>query len=78
MENNIVELDVRPILREKKEPFAQIMEAVSSLKPTDVFVLHATFNPVPLLSVMKGKGYDSEVKEVEAEHFIITFTKKGE
>ncbi|MCF6092447.1 DUF2249 domain-containing protein [Microaerobacter geothermalis] len=76
-QKNVVELDVRPLLREKKEPFQVIMETVSQLKPEDTFILHAIFNPVPLLGVMKSKGYDSKVEQLEEDHFVITFTKAG-
>lgn len=74
--NNIVELDVREQLRNKQEPFQLIMGAVSTLKEDDIFVLHATFNPTPLLKVMESKGYENEVKQIEEDHFIVTFTRK--
>ncbi|MBP1932705.1 DUF2249 domain-containing protein [Ammoniphilus resinae] len=77
MEQNIVELDVRPILLAKQEPFQVIMETVEKLKPTDVFVMHATFNPTPLLNVMKSKGYANSVECKAEDHYVITFTREG-
>jgi hypothetical protein len=74
--SNVVELDVREQLRNKEEPFPIIMGAVSKLGSDDTFILHTTFNPVPLLNVMKGKGFDNKVEELEPEHFVITFTPK--
>ena len=53
----IVELDVRPHLRKKLEPFQLIMDTVKTLGPDDIFVLHATFKPTPLLGVLKMKGF---------------------
>lgn len=50
-------LDVRPALRAGGEPFAQIMQAVASLKPSQALRLLATFEPVPLYAVLGRKGF---------------------
>ena len=72
-----VELDVRPHLRKKLEPFQLIMDAVKSLEKDDTFVLHATFKPTPLLMVMKGKGYRNTVQQLAADHWITTVVHKS-
>lgn len=72
-DRKIVELDVRPTLEAGGEPFNEIMDAVNSLGPTDIFVLHATFNPLPLLRVMERKGYNNESTQVEKGHWIVRF-----
>lgn len=77
MEERIVELDVREDLNNKLEPFQKIMDAITGLKENDVFILHATFKPVPLFAVMKAKGFTHEVEEIEKKHWKITFIKKG-
>ncbi|WP_077213748.1 DUF2249 domain-containing protein [Bacillus dakarensis] len=77
MEQKIIELDVREDLKNKIEPFQKIMEAVSSLKENDVFVLHAPFKPTPLFTVLKAKGFDHEEEELEKKHWKIIFTKRG-
>lgn len=74
---NYVELDVRPHLKKKLEPFEIIMETVKKLQKEDVFVLHATFKPTPLLSVMKVKGFVNKVEQVDDEHWIVTFVHKS-
>lgn len=75
-ENKLVELDVREDLRNKQEPFQKIMGAVQSLEQVgDVFILHAIFEPVPLLTVFKSKGFDNEVEKIAEDHWKITFTK---
>lgn len=76
-EGKIVELDVREDLKNKVEPFQKIMEAIKSLGPDDTFVLHATFKPVPLFSVLNGKGFDNEAEKIDQDHWKITFTRKG-
>ncbi|WP_188693969.1 DUF2249 domain-containing protein [Pullulanibacillus camelliae] len=79
MENqsNIVELDVRPYLRKKIEPFKIIMATVKDLREEDTFILHATFNPKPLISVMKRKGFASSTEKVDKKHWVITFNHKS-
>lgn len=74
-EGKIVELDVREDLKNKQEPFQKIMTAVKSLGPDDIFILHATFKPVPLFTVMNGKGFTNEAEEIEQDHWKITFTR---
>lgn len=76
MSEKIVELDVREDLKNKLEPFQKIMSAVKSLDKGDVFVLHSTIKPTPLLTIMKTKGYANEVEKKADDHFITTFKKK--
>lgn len=73
MTRKIVELDVRDILRGKQDPFAQIMEAVSSLEPDDILELHATFRPEPLLGVLGKQGFAHAVRVLEPEHVVVQF-----
>ncbi len=72
----IVELDVRPHLRKKLEPFQLIMDTVKTLGPDDIFVLHATFKPTPLLGVLKMKGFVGKAEQVGEEHWKVTFVRK--
>jgi uncharacterized protein (DUF2249 family) len=72
----IVELDVRPHLRKKLEPFQLIMDAVKSLGKDDIFVLHATFKPAPLFGVLKMKGLAGKAEQIGPEHWISTFVNK--
>lgn len=74
----VVELDVRPFLREKKEPFQLIMDQVKALNKEDTFILHATFKPTPLLGLLKLKGYGNEIEKVENDHWIVTFRHKSQ
>lgn len=78
MGNTTVELDVREDLAKKEDPFHKIMGAVNDLKQGDVFVLHAPFKPTPLLNVLKRKGFEHEIEELESKHFKVTFTKSGD
>ncbi|KIL41674.1 universal stress protein [Gordoniibacillus kamchatkensis] len=72
-----VELDVRPQLRSKLEPFQLIMDAVKGLGTGDTFILHATFKPIPLLGLMKTKGFAYKTEHPEKDHWIVTFVSKS-
>ncbi|WP_434750649.1 DUF2249 domain-containing protein [Paenibacillus amylolyticus] len=72
----IVELDVRAHLSKKLEPFQLIMDTVKELKHEDVFVLHAPFKPIPLLGILKMKGYSSTSERLESNHWVTTFVHK--
>ncbi|WP_438448242.1 DUF2249 domain-containing protein [Gorillibacterium sp. sgz5001074] len=73
-----VELDVRPQLRSKLEPFELIMGTIKTLKKEEVFVLHATLKPTPLLGIMKLKGYRNRVQKLADDHYITTFIHKSQ
>jgi Predicted redox protein, regulator of disulfide bond formation len=73
---NIVELDVRPYLRKKLEPFQVIMDTVKKLEPNDIFVLHATMKPMPLFGVLKVRGLVGKAEQVAADHWVVTFVNK--
>lgn len=75
-EARIVELDVRPYLRQKLEPFQVIMEAVKGLERDDIFVLHATFKPTPLFGVLKMKGLVGKAEQLDKDHWQVTFVHK--
>lgn len=76
-EGRIVELDVRPYLRKKLEPFEMIMDTVKTLDKKDTFILHATFKPTPLLGLLKMKGLVNQVKKLEKDHWVVTFVHKS-
>ncbi|THV20188.1 DUF2249 domain-containing protein [Peteryoungia ipomoeae] len=72
------ELDVRPILREGGEPFPAIMDAVRALQPGEGLRLLATFQPVPLLSVMARRGYSAKLTELEGGDWEVVFSPAPE
>ena len=77
MAKQIVELDVRDILRAKQDPFEQIMGAVQTLAHDDVLELHATFRPDPLLKVLGKQGFHYVTLEKEPEHVIVQFYREA-
>lgn len=73
---DIVELDVRPYLKKKLEPFQVIMDTVKKLEEDSLFVLHTTFKPTPLYGVLRTKGLVSKTEKIAKDHWIITFVNK--
>lgn len=51
-------LDVRPDLRGGGEPLPKILQAVAQLQPDQPLRLLATFEPIPLYSVLGRKGFE--------------------
>lgn len=76
MDRKITVLDVREMLRAKQEPFQVIMSTVATLGPADVFELHATFRPDPLIRVLGKQGFHAAVVQETEDHFIVQFYKE--
>ncbi|MBM6617014.1 DUF2249 domain-containing protein [Bacillus suaedaesalsae] len=72
MSQHTVELDVRM----DQIDFKDIMKAVQSLKENEVLSLHSSFNPVPLYSIMKSKGFEYDSMQVAANHWKVMFYRK--
>ncbi|SMO60977.1 DUF2249 domain-containing protein [Melghirimyces algeriensis] len=72
-----LELDVRMELKNGQDPFDKIMDSVKQLQEHQTFILHTTFKPYPLISLMEMKGYGGHSKEVTTEHWITTFVHKN-
>ncbi|UCZ52444.1 DUF2249 domain-containing protein [Bacillus shivajii] len=71
-----VTLDVRKDLENNQDPFKKIMSTVKNLNDDEIFVLHSTIKPTPLLGVMKAKGFDNEVEKLGEKHYQTTFQKR--
>lgn len=74
---DIVTLDVRPMLKKNEEPFGKIMETVRNLKEGQLFLLEVLFEPGPLYDVMEKKGFKSYTEKVAEEHYRVYFYRKG-
>ncbi|MCZ4094336.1 DUF2249 domain-containing protein [Sinorhizobium psoraleae] len=72
------ELDVRPILRGGGDPFQVIMNAVDNLAPGQGLKLIASFRPVPLFSVMAGRGFSHQEEALGGGDWLVLFTPEGE
>lgn len=68
-----VEVDVRDDLRSGREPFSKIMAAVAALRPEEVLHLRATFEPVPLFSVMAKRGFTHAARRHATDDWSVWF-----
>lgn len=76
-DNEIVSLDVRPILSGGTDPFMTIMNTVQTLSVNQTLKIINTFQPLPLITKMQQMGYEHWVEQPEAGIFY-TFFKKSE
>jgi uncharacterized protein (DUF2249 family) len=67
------ELDVREDLRSGNEPFSKIMAAVAALGDDEVLRLRATFEPVPLFTVLGKRGFVHQSEEHGEEDWSVWF-----
>lgn len=63
LDRPVVELDVRDDLRAKREPFARIMGAVRTLDAADVLRVRAIFEPAPLVTLLRMRGFTCETEQ---------------
>lgn len=68
-------LDVRPDIRAGREPFATIMATVQSLGADQDLVLLNDFEPVPLYSVMKSKGFAHQTEQQPDGAWKVVFSR---
>jgi len=61
----IVELDVRPILEGGTDPFEAIMAKLKTMDESHTLLIINTFEPIPLLNILKKKGYAYETERPE-------------
>ena len=69
----VVEVDVREDLRAGREPFSKIMAAVQAAGAGEVLWLRATFEPVPLYTVLAKRGFVHEARAEGPEDWSIWF-----
>ncbi len=66
-------LDVRPDLAEGQEPFSKIMQAVGQLHAGQELLLIASFEPVPLYSVLEHQGFTHQTEHAAPDEWRVTF-----
>jgi TusA-related sulfurtransferase len=53
----LVELDVRPVIASGKDPLSLITEKVKTIKPGQVLKITNSFEPVPLMRLLEKQGF---------------------
>lgn len=67
--SNTITLDVRADLASGKDPFQRIMDTLASLSKNNILLIINTFEPVPLINVLKRKGFEYYTEELEGNIF---------
>lgn len=75
MRQRIVTLDVREDIRNGREPFAKIMQAVARLKDDEKLLLIAPFEPAPLFAVLAQQGFSHQAKAAPSGDWEVLFTR---
>jgi len=75
-DKNIVELDVRPIIDSGKDPFADIIKKVKTLKEGELFLLINSFEPIPLYTVLEKRRLNH--KSIKKEDVFYIYFYKNE
>lgn len=70
-----IDLDVRSSLAQGVDPFKIIMDAIAKLPEGYTLKLINTFEPKPLISILRQKGYENYV--VHEPPLVITYLKKS-
>jgi len=70
-----VVLDVRDDLRNGREPFTKIMEAVGKVAPGGRFTLYATFKPVPLIAILRRQGFEARAEKIAGGDWKVVFNR---
>lgn len=75
---NTITLDVRAGLASGIDPFQKIMETLSTMSPDKFLLIINTFEPVPLINILKRKGFEYFTEEVQKDLFHIYFKNTSE
>jgi len=74
-EENVIDLDVREMLKAGKDPFNVIMNSLTNLPLNSALKIINTFEPTPLISILSKKGYIHNTVFVEKQ-LVHTYFKK--
>lgn len=62
---NTTILDVRQDIASGNDPFQKIMKTIAEMPSENTLLIINTFEPIPLISILKKKGYESFVEHPE-------------
>jgi uncharacterized protein (DUF2249 family) len=68
--------DVRPLLAQGEEPFAQIRRRVDALKPGEGVTVIAPFLPAPLIELLKSEGFHSSMERQHDGAWAVKFWRE--
>ncbi len=72
---SVLELDVRPILKEGKDPFSLILGKVKALEPRQTLKIINDFEPIPLILLLEKQGFKSYSEVIDGNTYHTWFFK---
>lgn len=72
--SNVLSFDVRTLIAGGTDPFKEIMQKIKELEVNQTLEIINTFEPIPLINVLKSKGFISEVER--KDELVYTYFKK--
>ena len=69
--------DVRDLIRRGIEPFPEILERVTNLKPTQGLIVVAPFLPSPLIEKLASQGFASKVERGAGADWMVYFWQEN-
>lgn len=75
-EEDIVSFDVRPIIKNGEDPLKAIMVEVKKLPLNKTLLIINSFEPIPLINLLREKGFSASVQKIEEDIIYTYFTKK--
>jgi Uncharacterized conserved protein (DUF2249) len=73
-EGHVFHLDVRALLEQGGEPYVYIMDCVRQVAAGDELVVHALFEPRPLLAQVGRMGLAAHARRIAPEHWTLTIS----
>ncbi len=70
------ELDVREQLSKGKDPMKRILKASDKVKPGESFLLINSFEPFPIIHLLKEKCFSSKIVKMEENLIYVYFSKE--
>jgi uncharacterized protein (DUF2249 family) len=70
-------LDVREDIRNGREPFAKIMNAVAGLGAAEQLLLVTPFEPVPMVHMLRKNGFRHASRKTEGGDWEVLFTREA-
>jgi len=76
IEGKLIILDVRPIIETGADPFKEIMQSVKKLNKGETLKIINVFEPIPLMKILKEKGFTTWTDKIYDNEYHTFFTKE--
>lgn len=68
--------DVRPLLKQGREPKSEILKRIEGLKSDEGLIVIAPFLPSPLIEKLGSEGFESKLEPMPGGHWIVYFWRQ--